>query len=201
MIRAFRSGFVAVLFLLSTACAATRLTTAWKDPESTNVAFKKILVAVMTPSQSLRRSTETKLVAMIGSDRATASYSVFPGDKAPDKETALSKIAQDGYDAVVVMREAGSDVKTDYVPGQVGYAPVAVGWGPYWTTGWVQTYTPGYMTSTLIMRIDVIVFDVKKDKAVWLSQSETKDPSSAQKVIEEVVKGVRSEMRRQGFIS
>ena len=77
---------------------------------------------------------------------------------------------------------------------------VAVGFGPYWTSGWVQTYTPGYMTSHVTMRIEVLGFDVKKDKPIWVSTSETKDPTSARTVIEDVVKGVRSDMKKQHLI-
>lgn len=208
MIRPNRSGFVAVLLLLSCACAPTRVTSIWKDPEAKKVHFEKILVAVMTPDLALRTSSEDQLVMIIGQDRATPSYKLFPGDKAPDKDTAVATIKDAGYDAVLIMKEAGTDVKTEYVSGSVGYSPgyaypyygYGMGFGPYWSGGWYQTYSPGYMQTNVTMRTDVIVFDIKKDKAIWASQNETKNPSSARTVIDDIVKTVRSQMKSRKFI-
>jgi len=200
MTQRFRFGSAAVLAVLSLSCAKTHLTSTWIDPQTTSLRFQKILVAVMSPDRTVRHSGEDQLVAMIGSGKATASYTLFPDTAAPDKETSLAKIAAAGYDGVVILREVGSDSKVKWVPGTVSYDPVMVSYGPYWSTGWVQTYSPGYLDSKVTIKIEALVYSVKEGKLVWASESETTDPTSARKVVEEIAQGVRSEMRRQGLI-
>ena len=201
MPQSVKSLSIALLLAGAAACAGTKLTSAWKDPASSNVRFKKVLVAAMFHDDANRRSAEDQLAAKIGAERVVPSYSMFPGPNPPDKEESLAKIKAAGCDGAVILHGITKETTTTYVPGSVGYSPAVYGgFGGYWGYGWGMTYSPGYVTSETTVKIEALVYDVKQDKLIWASRSETSSPGSLRELIDGVVAATVREMKYQKLI-
>ncbi len=192
-------GF-AVLAVLATGCSATRLTSVWKAPEFTSPPnFQKLLVMYVSREVAQRRAAEERLVSLIGSQKATASYTVIPEDEVRDVEKAKVRVKAGGFDGVVAMRAVDVNQQTTYVPGTTYGSYYASPWG-YYGRGWGHAYDPGYVRTDTIYQIETLVYDVAKEKLLWASRSETVSPSSIEKMVEEVAVAVADRMRTEGLV-
>jgi len=189
-----------VLAVLAGGCSATKLTSVWKAPEFTSPPnFQKLLVMYVSREVAQRRAAEERLVSLIGSQKATASYTIIPEDEVRDVEKAKARVQAGGFDGVVAMRAVDVNQKTTYVPGTT-YAPYyASPWG-YYGRGWGYAYDPGYVRTDTIYQIETLVYDVAKEKLLWASRSETVSPSSIEKMVEEVAVAVADRMRTEGLV-
>ena len=79
--------------------------------------------------------------------------------------------------------------------------PYAGGWGPYYGYGWSAAYSPGYVVTDTIVRVETLVFDLKQNKLVWAGQSETTNPENLHQFMRDLVKAVGADMRRKGVIA
>lgn len=188
--------------LLLTGCASTKLVSKWRDPATTQVQFTKVLAVVMTPEKLTRRSGEDSLVRILGPGRATPSYTVFPGEKPPEQEAAKAQLVKDGFDGVVILRPVDSRTEVHYVPGSVSYMPTYGSlWGPgYWGYGWGAVYDPGYVTQNTIVRVETVLYDLKQDKLIWASQTDTTNPAGLQEMIAEIAKATAFAVKKEGLI-
>jgi hypothetical protein len=190
------------LALVLTGCAGTKLVSQWRDPATTQLKYAKVLAVMMTPETLTRRSAEDSLVRIIGPEKAVASYTIFPGDKAPEQEAAKARLLADGFDGVVILRPVESRTEVQYVPGTVAYVPTYGSlWGPgYWGHGWGAVYEPGYTTQQTIVRVETVLFDLKKDKLIWASQTESTDPAGLQEMVADIAKATVFAIRKQGLL-
>ena len=197
-----RIAALSIALLLAAGCASTKLITQWRDPATTQVKFAKVLAVVMSPEMLTRRAGEDSLVRILGPGRAVASYTVFPGEKAPDQETAKATLLKGGFEGAVILRAVDSRTEVQYVPGTVSYAPTYGSlWGPgYWGYGWGTVYDPGYVTQNTIVRVETVVYDLKQDKMIWASQTETMNPTGLEKMIAEIAEATAFAVKKQGLI-
>lgn len=197
-----RLALLSIALILAAGCASTKLVSQWRDPKTTQVKFTKVLAVMMTPEMLTRRAGEDSLVRILGPGRTVASYTIFPGDKAPEQEAAKAMLVKEGFEGVVIMRPVDSRTEIQYVPGTVSYAPTYGSlWGPgYWGHGWGTVYEPGYVTQNTIVRIETVVFDLKQDKMIWASQSDTTNPTGLEKMIAEIAEATAFAIKKQGLI-
>lgn len=197
-----RIAALSIALLLAAGCASTKLITQWRDPATPQVKFAKVLAVVMSKEMLTRRAGEDSLVRILGPGRAVASYTVFPGEKAPDQETAKATLLKGGFEGVVILRAVDSRTEVQYVPGTVSYAPTYGSlWGPgYWGYGWGTVYDPGYVTQNTIVRVETVVYDLKQDKMIWASQTETMNPTGLEKMIAEIAEATAFAVKKQGLI-
>jgi hypothetical protein len=64
-----------------------------------------------------------------------------------------------------------------------------------------MVYDPGYLLMDRVIRIESTVYSLTTEKLVWSALSETTDPNSSQKIIDDVVRLVIQRMRRMGIVS
>ena len=196
-----RIALACLALLLASGCASTKLVSKWRDPGTTQLTYQKVLAVVMTPETLTRRAGEDSLVRILG-PKATASYTIFPGEKAPDQATAKALLLEKGFDGAVILRPIDSRTEVNYVPGTVSYAPTYGSlWGPgYWGYGWGAVYEPGYVTQNTIVRIETLLFDLKKDKLVWASQTDTTNPTGLEKTIADIAKATAFAVKKEGLL-
>lgn len=199
MKRIFLASFA---MLLASGCASTKLVSKWRDPGTTQLKFQKILAVVMTKEDLTRRSGEDSLVRIVGPDRATASYTLFPSGKSPEQEAAKALLLEKGFDGAVILRPVDSRTEVQYVPGTVSYVPTYGSiWGRgYWGYGWGAVYEPGYTTQQTIVRVETVLFDLKQDKLVWASQTDTTNPAGLQEMIAGIAKATAFAIRKEGLL-
>ena len=197
-----RIALLSIALALAAGCAATKLVSQWRDPATTQVKFTKVLAVMMSPEMLTRRSAEDTLVRILGPDRAVASYMVFPGEKAPEQEAAKALLREKGFEGVVILRPVDSRTEVQYVPGTVSYAPTYGSlWGPgYWGYGWGSVYEPGYVTQNTIVRVETVVYDLKQDKLIWASQTDSTNPTGLEKMVSEIAEATAFAIKKQGLV-
>jgi len=175
---------------LLAACAATTVTTFWKDPAA-HRKFQKVLVIGMLKKMENRRSLEDEFAGQLQSRgiSATAGYSVLPDEK-PTKEIVAGFLKGKGYDAVLLIRLIREKKQRTYVEG--GPAPTSISWGGY--------YASGYYTVDRIAYAEANLFDVETEKLVWTAASETWLKASDPKMIRDYVSVIMEHMQKQDVV-
>lgn len=126
MKRTLRSSicFGVIIAMLITACATTRLTSAWKDPLYKKQP-RKIMVIGVARKPVNKRIFEDEFVRQLkarGTD-AVASYTVMPDDKQGDNDVIAAKMKEQGAYAVLIARLASKKTVHTYIPGRFSYPP------------------------------------------------------------------------------
>lgn len=167
-------------------CASTQLTSVYRDPDLSHVAFRKVLVVFQHQDAELRRAMERRMASEIAN--SVPAHAIFSDEEIRDVDTVRTKLRAEGFDSTVIMRLTGVEREVSYVPGQVAVWPAYYrsGWG-YWGYGWRSVYSPGYLRSDRIVNIATNVYSVADDKLVFASQSETFNPASLREAISGVV--------------
>ena len=211
--RSLKAALVAALVVASVPAASTwgstKFRTSWKAPEATMTLEEgdTVLAMVMTAHEESRNGAEALLAQELGKRgvEAIPAYSVIPKSVVQDKDKARPYIEKTGSRYAIVMRVAGQDKELrgtgpgyNVVP--IGVMPVYHGfYGSYYTFGWGATYSAGVMQINEIVHVETLIYDLRTDKLIWAGMSDTMNPSTAQKVIKDLVKTAAKEMRKQGL--
>lgn len=180
-------AFAALLAAMLGGCATTQVTSAWKDPDFPRARFDKVLVAFQNADPALRRVLEDEMARHI--PNAVPAHALFSEAEIRDVERVKLRVREQGFDSAVVMRVVTVDREVTYSPARMYVVPGYYrGFYGYWRYGWGTVYDPGYLRTDRIVHIATNVYDVRADKLVWASQSETFNPSSLRSAIGEVVK-------------
>jgi hypothetical protein len=178
-------GFVMLIAICITACAATRLTSAWKDP-SYQGQPRKIMVIGVAKKPLNKRIFEDEFVRQLKARgaNAVASYTVMPDEKQGDHAAIAAKMKEQGADAVLISRLASKKTVHTYVPGSVTYPPSYYGtWRDYYGYGYQAMYTPGYTAEDEYALMETNLYDAGNDKLIWSASSETELRGSDQSQI------------------
>jgi hypothetical protein len=194
---------LAVGLMLSGCGSSTHFTQVWKDDALTQWTFKKVAVAAISPNESIRRTGESQMAASVRAHGVEAEgvSSLMPIEKLKDKDFVQQKLSENNFDALITMRLVAADAKTSYVPGTVTSFPTSYysPWG-YYGYGWQSVYEPGYMVTNTYVNIETNIYSIKDEKLVWSGMSQSVDPSSAQKLVEEISQEAYYEMQKQGIV-
>jgi hypothetical protein len=188
--RISRLLFACALAVLAGACATTRIVDAWKDPSFDPAQFQKTLVVFQHPDPGVRRMVEDEMARDI--PHSAPSYQVLSDTEIRDIDRAREKVRALGFDSAVVMRLTGVDKQLTYEPphpiGAPAYPFYMYDFWPAWAWGWTAAWEPGYVRTDRIVRISTQVYDLRQDKLVWASESETFNPTSLRTAVAEIVK-------------
>ncbi|HET9037031.1 MAG TPA: hypothetical protein VFN45_12535 [Myxococcaceae bacterium] len=198
----------ALLMLALGACAGgTKLVNSWKAPDAAPLSVKQgdlVIAMVMSKQETTRRTGEDLLGEELRQRglRPIPSFTLIPTDQVDDREKAAAAIQDSGAVALFAMRPIAVNQQQTYVPpSYMGPGPYAGGWGPYYGYGWGAAYSPGYVVTDTIVRVEMLVFDLKQNKLVWAGQSETTNPDRLDQFMRDLVKAAGADMRRKGVIA
>ena len=198
----------ALLTLTLIACtASTKLVNSWKASDAAPLALKQgdlVIAMVMSKEETTRRTGEDLLGEELRQRglRPIPSFTLIPTDQVDDKEKAAAAIQDSGAVALVAMRPIAVNKQQTFVPpSYTGPGGPYGGWGPYYGYGWGAAYSPGYVVTDTIVRVETLVFDLKQNKLVWAGQSETTNPDRLDQFMRDLVKAVGDDMRRKGVIA
>lgn len=194
--RALPLRLLTILLVLGlAACSSTRLTDSWVDPTLQSAPhFKKLMAAVLSADQALRRSTEDALVAELKGAPAVPSYALMPAWEGGRLDSVRARLEQAGIDGVVALRLAGVDKEQTWVPGTYP------GFGGYWRYGYSAAYNPGYLRTDTIVRVEISVYSVPEDKLIYAARSRTFDPGSSTDTVKEIVESVAADLKKRGLL-
>ena len=205
MLSVNRLALLGALALGAAACATTNFTSTWTEPSAQPLDLdKKIATVMMSTRDALRRSAEVAMAEDIRrrGGQAIESYTILPGETARDTARARMVLAEQGVDAVLIMRVVGKDQQISYTPGTSMYVggPYYGSTMGYWGYGWGAAYSPGYMQTDQIVSVESLVYSVSQGKLLWAGQSETTNPEDLESFVNELVASVGGELRKQGLI-
>jgi len=206
-LRTVRTPVAAVLALAVAGCASTTFTSTWKAPDAAPLSAKRgdlVVAMVMSKVESTRRSGEDMLSTELQNRglRPIPSFTLIPLDQVDDREKALAAVRDSGAVAVIAMRPLTVEKEQTYVPPTYmgpGVGPYGA-WGGYYAYGWDAAYSPGYVMTNTIVRVEVLVFDLRQDKLLWAGQSKTTNPDQLDVFIRDLVGGAAAEMNRAGVL-
>lgn len=182
--------------------AKTKFKSVWKSQDAATVSFagQKVAALVMDKDDSLRVAGEEALVTELNARgmQGVASYRIVPKEELQSAEKARGWYERSGVKGLVVFRIVSDDKIKTYQPSTWSDPYYTSLWG-YYGYGWGAVYTPGYTRSERFISIETLIYAVEKDGLVWAGLSETENPKSGIKVVEEVAKEAIKEMHKQGL--
>jgi len=207
MFRAVKGALVLAGAFSVVACGSTTYNSSWKAPDAQpiNFAGEKVLALVVSPNESNRRAAEETLARELTAlgVQGVAGYTVLPSEvvKADDRAKGREMVEKAGIAGIVAMRVVGKDKEVTSSPGMWYTRPYYGSfWGGYYGYGWGAVYEPGYIRTDTIVSVETLVYDLKQNKLVWAGQSDTTNPSNADKFVRELVGEAAKEMKKQGLI-
>jgi hypothetical protein len=185
------------------AAAAPQLKSSWRnfDPAATPVST--VVVVGFATEQAARRSMEDALTAEIRKNggKAEPSYTLVPGALPKEPATMKEKVVAAGFDGAVVVRLAGVRQEQAWDPGHIPVMPTYYGsaWA-YWSYWGPYAWDPGYLRTDTVVRIETVVYAVDRDLMIWTGLSESTNPSSARRLIQQVAVAVGAELKKRNVI-
>lgn len=181
-----------VVIMLFAACEpSTKIEKTWTDPSftaSTVENHKKVLVMGLLNDESTRRIAEDKMVASFKNITAIQSYKYLqPTDTV--RSEVESKLRNDGFDGVVVMRLTNVEKNEYYVPGTT-YG----GWYGY------RYGTGGYYQQDKTYYIETNFYSLQSNKLLWSGTTSSLNPSKLDKGLDETIRTLREQLQKQGLV-
>jgi len=211
MIQLRKLSLLGALFLCIAPFAfakSTKLVASWKNPEYTHTSFHKVLVLGLSAKPGVRADFEdalSKLVARPGIE-AIPGNTILLRPEGTHLELSYLKhqIKAFHVDGVIVSRLVKVDKETTYIPGSAYVVPY-----PYYTSfygywGVVNpiVYSPDYLREDTTVRVETNVYAIGDDEGilVWTGVSDTFNPSSAHKAIEDLSKLLVKEFQSESIL-
>lgn len=190
---------ILLVFLLLSSCAATRLTSVWKDEKYGGGVFNHIMVVGISEKSSNRKmfedafSMQLKAVGV----NAVPSFTVIVSAKKLNKNTIQAAAEEIKADAILVTSLIAAEEKEIYIP------PVS----PSVTFG--QRYqfdhrfpkegkyahTPGHYIQQKHVRLESNLYEAREKKMIWSATSETIDLETVDEIVNSLAKVVIKSLR------
>jgi hypothetical protein len=200
-----RRAFVASILVLAlggTVFAKTKFKSVWRSPDAATlkVGGKKVAALVIDTEISLRMAGEEALANELTARgmQGVPAYRIVPKEELRDADKAKGWFERSGVEAVVVLRVVNDKQRLTYQPSTWSSPYYTSFWG-YYGYGWGAVYDPGYVRDDRIVSLETLIYSVPKNTLMWAGMSETENPKSPSKTVEEVVKEAVKEMKKQGL--
>jgi hypothetical protein len=189
-------GWFLVAAVVVSACSSTKLTTAWRAPTQEPIRFTKVLALAINDSEAFRREAEDAICGRVQPTRCVAAYNVIPPGELSDVDKAKARVKAAGFDGAVVFRVVDARDRVTYVPPT--YGPTF--WG-YYGYAAPMMVSPGYNQVDRLVRVETSIYSVTDDRLLWVGTTETVNPTSLPKLVEEIAAAVAKDMRKAGMLA
>jgi hypothetical protein len=184
-----------------TLSSAQDFTSVWRSPSAAKVSFagKKIAALLITQDDSLRMSGEEALVRELSARgmQAVATYRMAPKEELQSAERARGWFERANVDGVVALRPISSDKRISYNDSLWLSPSYNTFWG-YYGYGWSSAVVIGGVDRDTVVTVESLIYSMAEDRLLWAGVSETRNPKTLQKFIENLVKESVKELQRQG---
>lgn len=195
------TNLVAFILVLVTGCTTTTPVSEWRDPAYQGGPVNNILVIGVTRLATERRLFEDEFVSELGKLKvnAVASHTIMDTEKKISKESVVAAIQGKNIDAVLVTHLVGVDTRESYTP--PSYRPAFYGgYYGYYSHAFSYVYEPGYYTRYKVLQLETRLYEVKSEKMIWSTLSETIDPNNAAKVAKSKIGSVIGQLQKQKLL-
>jgi len=193
VMRAIKFMGVLMILTLINSCSSTRIASSWKADDAKTKPYHNIMVWGMLPEKDslMRKQVEVHMVNDLVSKgyHAVASTDVYK-EKAYKKLNSgeiLSEFKQTGVDAVITMVLLKKEKEEKYFPGGVFNQPVdgSGNLDRYHTDIFEKVLTPGYYISSTNFYWEAVLFELVREKPVYVVRTNSFDPASADRLAHE----------------
>ena len=202
MNRLLTATLAATVVAVTLLSAAPKFTSAWRSPDAASVSFagKKVAALVIAQDDSLRMSGEEALVRELTARglQAVATYRIAPKEELQSADRAKGWFEKANVEGVVAVRPVSNEKRTAYNPGVWISPSYSTFWG-YYGYGWGSMYVPGSVERNTFVVVETTIYSVPRNQLLWAAISETKDPKTLQRFVEELVKESVKELQKQGL--
>jgi hypothetical protein len=206
LIWALTFGALAILPVAN--AKAAKLLMSWKNPNYSGQKPHRILVIGMSENPEVRADFEDDFSSAIANDSLEAipgnSILLRPDSPEVDPDYLKGQIRDFKIDAVLVSRLVKIDKKTTHIPGHTYSVPYTYYRSLYGYYGMVhhQVYSPDYLREDTTVRVETNLYAASPadGELIWTGTSDSFNPKSAQKVIDEVVKLIVKELKKQSIL-
>jgi hypothetical protein len=189
--------------LLLGACSSIETMAEWKDPEYRGGAVKSFLVVGVSDNLPARRRFEDEFAAKLQAfgAQASASYKVLGEDIEPSAEAVEKYLEDASQDAILVTHLIGSEERSLYTP--PSWEPVPryySSYRGYYGTVHDYVYRPGYYTQHEFLQLETNLYRAGDGVLIWSMQSQSIDPESADRLIDDLIELATKRMQDQGLL-
>ncbi len=182
--------------------AAPDFKSVWKSPDAAQVSFagKKIAALVITQDDSLRMSGEESLVRELTARglQAVATYRMAPKEVLQSAESARGWFEKAGVEGVVALRPVSTEKRIAYNDSLWMSPSYNTFWG-YYGYSYSTVVVIGGADRDTVITVESLIFSVPRNQLMWAAVSETRNPKTLQKFIEDLVKESVKELQKQGL--
>ena len=182
----------AVLLMILTACATTKLSGTWKDENLSGKKFQKLLIIGAAKQQNVRELFEDEFVRQLEAQggKAIPSYTLIPAEKMLDKETIVSHITENRIDAVLITRLTGSKGEREMETGNTYRVPYAYynQMHEYYKKGLESTQEPSPATTHKVIILETNIYNAETEKLAWAAASDVYVQDAAYKLTKDFIK-------------
>ena len=202
-----RLMLIAALFI--SACGSTTtITSSYKAPGVTTVAYKKIFISALVATVSVRQTIENGIAQFLATKGITSvkSTDIFPPDfhssgNDKSKDSVLARIHATNCDGILTIALLNKETEMSYVQGTAYAGGPYRTFGGYYGYGYGSFYSPGYYQEDKIYSIQTNLYDAKNENLIWSAQSKTVNPSSLDDFLQGYEKAIAEQVVKDGVMA
>jgi len=191
----------AVVAAVAVLSAAPEFKSVWRSPEAAKVSFagKKVAALVITQDDSLRVAGEESLVRELTARgmQAVATYRMAPKEELQSAERAKGWFERANVDGVIALRPVSSEKRISYNDSLWMSPSYNTFWG-YYGYGYSTVVVIGDVPKDTVVTVETLIFSVPTNQLLWAGVSETRNPKTLQKFVEDLVKESARQIQKQG---
>jgi hypothetical protein len=194
-------GYLFSVALLIISCGGTELTQKQVDDAYKGKPVSDILVIAITGNEHNRRTFEKKFVAQlksVGVEAISSEQAIpMPRDLELKKETILNAVNQYGNDAVIITHLVDKEEEEFYTRADVDRHRFF----GYYRSRYRYAHNPGHSSTSTTVRLETNLYDVKTEKLIWSGKSKTWSKDSKDQIINDVIKTVITDLKKNKLIA
>jgi len=192
----------AIVMAVVVVSAAPDFKSVWRSPEAAKVSFagKKVAALVITQDDSLRVAGEESLVTELTARgiQAVATYRMAPKEVLRSAESARDWFEKANVEGVVALRPVSSEKRINYNDSLWLSPSYNTFWG-YYGYSYGSVVVIGGVDRDTVITVESLIFSVPLNKLLWAGVSETRNPKTLQKFVEDLVKESVKQLQKQGL--
>jgi len=202
MKRLWLATLPATIVVVGVVSAAQDFKSVWRSQDAPQVSFagKKVAALVITTDDSLRVAGEESLARELTARgmQAVATYRMAPKEELQNADRARGWFERANVEGVVALRPVGSEKRISYNDSLWLSPSYNTFWG-YYGYGYSTAVVIGGVDRDTVVTVETLIFSVPRNQLMWAAVSETRNPKTLQKFIEDLVKESVKELQKQGL--
>ena len=218
MTKLTRTGMTVLLVgAMISACAGTRSSSSWKDPEY-NRQIKNVYIIGIVEQDYNRTYFENAFYGQLAREgvKAVPSSKGLPISDANNREAIIEQMKANNCDSVLLTRVIDEKTKAtlqsprgsyQYVPGPYygGVRTYSVpsyygSWGTYLNTGYRAVYQPPSGRGISVLTVESVMYDLQTEELIWSARMKTDQEDTLEFMINKFVAEAVKDLKSNGLL-